>query len=99
MKMQVTVRVRYPMVLGLSSVRKGSLSDKLNSQEKAMNLFPSVVHQLIVRTTEYFPVTREGRMRYDEVTRRITISISYFGVMDTGTISRGGLGADKSIIR
>ena len=62
------------------------------------NFFSGVVHELVVYTTQYFPVTREGRMRDDEVTGRITISISYFGVMDTGAISRGGLGFDLSTI-
>ena len=33
-------------------------------------------------------------MRNDEITSRITISISYFRVMDTGAISWGGLGVD-----
>ena len=60
------------------------------------NLFSGVVHQLVVCTAEYFPVTGEGGMRDDEVTRRITISISNFGVMDTGAISRGGLGVNRS---
>ena len=56
-----------------------------------MNLFSGVVHELIVCTTEYFPVTRKGRVRDDEVTGGVTIGISNFGVMDTGAISRGGL--------
>ena len=59
------------------------------------NLFSGVVHELVVCTTEYFPVTRKRGMRDDEIACRITISTSYFGVMNTDAVSRGGLGFDK----
>lgn len=63
-----------------------------------MDLFSGVVHELVVCTTEYFPVTREGGMWDDEVACRITIGVSYFGVMDTDAIGRGGLGINWSTI-
>ena len=64
-----------------------------------MYLFSCIVHELVVRTAEYFPVARKGGMRDDEVTGRITIGVSYFGVMDTCTIGRGGLDVNKSTTR
>ena len=57
------------------------------------------MHKLVVCTAKYFPVTREGGVRNDEVARRIAISISYFGVVDTQLVSRRGLGAHKSATR
>ena len=71
------------------------LSDKSNDQEEMktdMNLFSCIVHELVVCATEYFPVAREGGMRDDEVTRRVAIGISYFGVVDADPVSRRGLG-------
>jgi hypothetical protein len=57
-----------------------------------MNLFSRVMHQLIVCAAKYFPVPGEGRVRDDEVARRIAISTSYFCVVDADSISRRGLG-------
>ena len=68
---------------------------KSKDRKEAKNLFPGIVHELIICTTEYFPVTREGGMWDDEIARRITISVSYLGVTDAGAISRSGLGANK----
>ena len=71
------------------------LSDKSNDWKEiktAMNLFSCIVHELVVCATEYFPVAREGGMRDDEVTRRVAIGISYFGVVDADPVSRRGLG-------
>ena len=62
------------------------------------DLLSRVVHELVVCTTKYFPVTGEGRMRDEEVARRVSISIPYFSVVDADTTSRGGLGVHMSAI-
>ena len=67
---------------------------EINDREVTMdtNLLSRVVHELVVCTTEYFPVAREGGMRCDEVARRVAISTSYFGIVDADPVSRCGLG-------
>jgi len=57
------------------------------------DLLSHIVHELVVCTTKYFPVTGEGRMRDEEVARRVSISIPHFSVVDADTMSWGGLGA------
>ena len=77
------------------------MSEKSGNGEDAAtktNLFPRVVHELVICASEYLPVTREGWMRDDEVTRRVAVCISYFGVVDTDPVSRRGLGTHKSTI-
>ena len=51
------------------------------------NLLSCVMHELIVRTTEYSPVTGECWMGDDEVARSVGISISYSRVMNTDSVS------------
>ena len=79
------------------------MSEKSNDEEGAtmMNtdLLPRAVHDLVVCTTEYSPVTGEGRMRDDEVTRQVAVGIPYFYVVDAGTVSWRGLFARTSTIR
>ena len=60
-----------------------------------MNLFSRIMHELVVCATEYFPVTREGGMRNDEVARRAAIIISYFSVVGADPVSRRGTGCTK----
>ena len=60
------------------------------------NLLSRVVHELVVCAAKYFPVTRECRMWDDKVTRRVTIGISYFGVVDADLVSGRGLGVHVS---
>lgn len=75
------------------------LSDKSNGWKEiktAMNLFSCIVHELVVRTTEYFPVTREGGVWDDEVTCRVAIGVSYLSVVDADPVSLRGLGVQKS---
>ena len=62
------------------------------------NPLSGIMHKLIVCTAKYFPVTRESGMRDDEVARRVTISTSYFGVMNARPVSRRGLGINVSKI-
>lgn len=89
---QVIVRASYPMVLGLSRFQKISGCQRCEEEEMVgMNLFSGIMHELVVCTAKYFPISREGGMRDDKITRRITISISYFGVMNTDAIGRNRL--------
>ena len=60
------------------------------------NLLSSVVHELVVCTAEYFPIARKGGMWDDKVIRRVAISISYLGIVDTDSVSRRGLGGRMS---
>jgi len=62
------------------------------------NLLSCIVHELVVRATEYFPVSWEGGMWNEEVARRVTISISYFYVVDAHPVSRRGLDLFTSAI-
>lgn len=65
-------------------------SEGSNDEEKAevnTNLFSCIVHELVVCTAEYLPITRKGWVRDDEVVRRIAISISYLCVMDADPVS------------
>ena len=55
------------------------------------NLLSSVVHELVICATKYFPVTGEGGMWDDEVARRVAIGVSYFSVVDAHWVSRRGL--------
>jgi len=61
------------------------------------NLLSRVVDELVVCTAKYLPVTGESRVRGDKVACRVTISISYFSVVDGGPISWGRLNAHRSI--
>ena len=62
------------------------------------NLLSRIVHELVVCTTEYSPEARKGRMWDDEVTCRVTISVSYLGVVDADPVSRRGLDVRMSAI-
>jgi len=62
------------------------------------NFLSRVVGELVVCTTKYLPVTGEGRVRGDEIACRVTISISYFSVVDGGPISRRRLNAHRSTV-
>jgi hypothetical protein len=62
------------------------------------NILSRVVYKLVVCTTEYLPVTREGGVRDKEVTSGIAISVSYFGVGNAGPVSGRELGVYMSII-
>jgi len=89
------------MGLGLSGVGwcgKIPVVREIDDRKVTMdtNLFSRVVHELVVRTTKYFPVAWEGGMRYDEVTRRVAISVSYFGIVDADPVCRRGLGVYMS---
>jgi len=102
---EITVRGHYPMGPDLSGLGwcgeiPGSLSEKSGDGEDAMetNLLPRVVHKLVISATEYLPVTREGWMRDDEITRRVAVRISYFSVVDADPIIWRGLGVHKSTI-
>lgn len=103
-KAGATVGSHYPMGPGLSMFRWCEkilpLSEKSNDQEEgeSPNLLSRVVHELVVRTTEYLPVTREGGVRDDEVATRIAISIPYFRVMNTNAVSRRRLGLHTSTV-
>jgi len=105
-KMETVVRGHYPMGPDLSGLEwyeeiPGSVSEKSGDEGGAAaetNLLPRVVHELVVRATDYLPVTREGWMRDDEVTCRVAVPISYFSIVDADSISRRGLGIYRSTI-
>ena len=81
--------------LGLGSVRKVSFHQRNRMVERS-NLFSRAVHKLVIYTAENFPVIRKGRVRDDEVTRRVPHSISYLDVVNAKLASWRGLCARKS---
>ena len=51
------------------------------------NFLSRVMHELVVCTAENSPVTGECWMRDDKVARRVSISVSYFRVMNADSMS------------
>lgn len=85
-KAEAVTRFHYLMGLGSSAFRYEKT--KRSGEERVdTNFLSRVMHELVVRATEYSPVTGECWVRDDEVTRSVGISISYSRVMNTDPVS------------